>query len=252
VEAGEIDRLQIALESVLFEKLSLRAGYSKDLADPLLGGLAGLNLGLGFSIGRYRIDYAFQPFGDLGVAQRVGIEWTLPPAPQLDERADPSEAAPKQHSESRAITTTSLVQGGASAGISASATLSSTVPDTLTNAASTAMPPAALPLSTTPLAADSAATAGPTPQPTVAPVPAEGNQGKAYKVVFGEDDMDPQEAALRSSLQEKPGSWVAWRLLADYLFTHKRKAEAIEAYAKTLELHDDPTLRAWFDTYKGH
>ena len=68
--------------------------------------------------------------------------------------------------------------------------------------------------------------------------------------MFGEEEMDAEESSLRAELKAKPGSWVAWRKLADYLFKQKRKAEAIEAYEKTLGLHSDPDLTKWFENYK--
>ena len=60
-----------------FSSFFFRGGYSGKLAGPAttsaLGGLTGAAGGLGFRIGRFTLDYAFTPFGELGNVQRVTI-----------------------------------------------------------------------------------------------------------------------------------------------------------------------------------
>ncbi len=49
--------------------VALRAGYK--IGGPPLGAFNGLTLGVGFQYESYRIDYAYIPYGDLGVTQRI-------------------------------------------------------------------------------------------------------------------------------------------------------------------------------------
>jgi len=48
-----------------------RIGYNTKTTD--VGGLGGYSLGLGGNFKRYRVDYAFVPFGDLGDTHRISI-----------------------------------------------------------------------------------------------------------------------------------------------------------------------------------
>ena len=48
-----------------------RIGYNTKTTD--VGGLGGCSLGLGGNFKRYRVDYAFVPFGDLGDTHRISI-----------------------------------------------------------------------------------------------------------------------------------------------------------------------------------
>ena len=48
-----------------------RIGYNTKTID--VGGLGGYSLGLGGNFKRYRVDYAFVPFDDLGDTHRVSI-----------------------------------------------------------------------------------------------------------------------------------------------------------------------------------
>ena len=235
VESGGADRLQLALESVLYGRLALRGGYSGNMADPMLGGLYGLSLGCGFNLGRFRIDYSFQPYGVLGDSHKLGLEVALPSTASVEARKASDLAA-------------------------SDASLSPKAPASASPAGRPAATPAPSPIAIAPASPVATSTAVPSPMPsptmtpslmpTVAPERADASSGKAFKVVFGEDEMDPEESSLRAELQAKPESWVAWRKLADYLFKKKRKPEAIQAYEKALSLHSDPDLEKWFEGYR--
>ena len=53
--------------------LVVRGGYKYDSAMATLGPLAGLTAGAGFKINIFDIDYAFVPYGDLGLTHRVSL-----------------------------------------------------------------------------------------------------------------------------------------------------------------------------------
>jgi len=77
--------------------LTVRAGYRWIGQDEGLEGLRGVTAGLGFSIGRIGIDYAFQPFGDMGASHRVAVRYVA--AARSREAAN--EAIVKGHFASR-------------------------------------------------------------------------------------------------------------------------------------------------------
>jgi len=53
--------------------LAGRAGYSSNPRD--LGGLSGMSLGFGAAYRGYDLDYAYVPFGDLGITNRVSLSF---------------------------------------------------------------------------------------------------------------------------------------------------------------------------------
>ena len=53
---------------------AIRGGYSATPGNQLdVNGLVGLTGGVGVSLGRFNLDYAVAPFGDLGVSQRISV-----------------------------------------------------------------------------------------------------------------------------------------------------------------------------------
>lgn len=79
--------------------MALRAGYKWRSQDKVLGGMTGLTAGIGFQIGRFGLDYAYQPFGDIVTSHRVSLVYGLGrpgpvdavPAPRAQR---PAAAAP--------------------------------------------------------------------------------------------------------------------------------------------------------------
>lgn len=69
----------IGSEYALLPTLAVRAGYISTLAQQTgsssggLDALGGLGGGLGLKLGRYRFDYTFTPYGNLGNAQRLSL-----------------------------------------------------------------------------------------------------------------------------------------------------------------------------------
>lgn len=78
-ESG-VSRFPLGFEALLREQLALRAGYLFNLQDNQAQGLNGLAMGAGFKMGGLDLDYAFQPFGDLGNSQRAGLTWHFSPS----------------------------------------------------------------------------------------------------------------------------------------------------------------------------
>jgi hypothetical protein len=70
-----VNRLQVGLESKLFSQLFLRGGYQLNLPDARIDGLQGMTIGTGFQWAGYSLDYAWQPFGELGVSQRISLAY---------------------------------------------------------------------------------------------------------------------------------------------------------------------------------
>ena len=67
------DGLRLGLEFANQQKYFARAGYSYDFQDQGLGGLNGLNIGLGAFIDPVEMDYCFSFLGDLGNTQQISL-----------------------------------------------------------------------------------------------------------------------------------------------------------------------------------
>lgn len=72
------------LEIHILDRANIRMGYStgpKSLDE--LGMLNGLSLGMGFLFKeRYKLDYAYEPYGNLGPTQRIGISYVFGERPK--------------------------------------------------------------------------------------------------------------------------------------------------------------------------
>jgi len=70
------NELRLGGEGVWRDQYFLRLGYRLPFEDQNLGGeLAGFSGGLGFLFDRWRLDYAFGDFGDLGATHRISLMW---------------------------------------------------------------------------------------------------------------------------------------------------------------------------------
>jgi len=75
-----IPEFHIGGEYAPIRALAFRAGFEtgpEDIAS--LGGVSGLCLGLGFTFGRFALDYSFAPYGKLGMVHRIGLRSTIQP-----------------------------------------------------------------------------------------------------------------------------------------------------------------------------
>lgn len=73
--------IHAGVEVTPIEYVSLRAGYKYTIGANPLGWLAGLSAGLGINLkesvlkfGELSLDYAFVPYGDLGITHRISLE----------------------------------------------------------------------------------------------------------------------------------------------------------------------------------
>lgn len=71
--------IHFGLEDTLYKLLSLRAGYSFSAsdADADTSNLLGWTFGLGLSICKLQVDYAYVPLSDLGATQRISVTYTF-------------------------------------------------------------------------------------------------------------------------------------------------------------------------------
>jgi hypothetical protein len=77
-EPNSVSRLQGGLEAVFDRDYFLRVGGQAPLGDNQVGGLTGFTAGAGARLGRFQLDYAFVPYGDLGASHRVSLEYEFP------------------------------------------------------------------------------------------------------------------------------------------------------------------------------
>jgi hypothetical protein len=80
LQSKAMKRLQLGTEYLIgnvqdkTNVLALRVGYQLSYPSPELGALAGLSLGLGYTVTRsIVVDYAFLPAGDLGASHRLSL-----------------------------------------------------------------------------------------------------------------------------------------------------------------------------------
>jgi|GEM_PF-316389 len=67
--------VRFGAEYWLIEAIAIRAGYKTETD---LGSLSGLSAGLAFRISDFQLDYAFVPYGDMGLTHRFSVMWRGP------------------------------------------------------------------------------------------------------------------------------------------------------------------------------
>ena len=74
LKPGGFGRLQTGIEGFVHRNVALRAGYVYNLKNSNLDGLTGVTAGAGIKILKNTmLDYAYLPFGELGVSHRVSL-----------------------------------------------------------------------------------------------------------------------------------------------------------------------------------
>ncbi len=96
------------VEGIIMEKLYLRAGYRSGLQNT--GSFAGASAGVGFKIKDIDIDYAFSPYGVLGLTHNFSISYVFGRAKRI-ERKDEIRIAEELQRRAR-ITAESFYQQG--------------------------------------------------------------------------------------------------------------------------------------------
>ncbi len=65
----------IGTEIKLFKLLSIRGGYNINQTNSILGNMTGLSAGVGFTIEKLSVDYAYSMRGDLGSTHLIGVKF---------------------------------------------------------------------------------------------------------------------------------------------------------------------------------
>jgi hypothetical protein len=73
--SDQINEFHSGLEYHLSDSLEIRVGYKHPFKDQGLGEFPDVNItgGLGFKLGSFSFDYAWMPYGDLGMTHRISI-----------------------------------------------------------------------------------------------------------------------------------------------------------------------------------
>ena len=72
----EVTWLGLGAEYAVHRFAVARAGYKLDVEGQGIDGLTGVTLGLGARFKQFSLDYAYQPFGDLADAHRIGLTYS--------------------------------------------------------------------------------------------------------------------------------------------------------------------------------
>ena len=75
LEPGGVSKVNVGVEGAIQGRYYARGGYAAKLVDNQLNGLQGLSLGLGAVLESLRLDYAWQPYGELGASHRVSLSY---------------------------------------------------------------------------------------------------------------------------------------------------------------------------------
>jgi len=89
-------------EADVLPMLSVRAGYRYRLYGNPLGGFSGIRTGGGFRYGRFSLDYAFAPFGELGKTHRITFGWRFGGLLDVEASARRRRAEERQRVEEEA------------------------------------------------------------------------------------------------------------------------------------------------------
>ncbi len=96
-EPNGVSQLAGGVETGFQKKYFLRAGYQLPLSDNQIPGLTGFTAGAGVRIESITIDYAFVPYGDLGISNRISLAYDFPnpiPARPVTVLMAPAPAKP--------------------------------------------------------------------------------------------------------------------------------------------------------------
>ena len=77
-----ISRLQCGMEGGWARTVMVRAGYQLPLDGQIAGGSTAFSLGAGLKLDNFSLDYAYIPFGDFGVSNRISLGYVFPSAPK--------------------------------------------------------------------------------------------------------------------------------------------------------------------------
>jgi tetratricopeptide (TPR) repeat protein len=217
-----VNRLQAGLEDQLGQLLALRAGYLCSLVNNQWQGLTGFTAGLGIHLNDLSIDYAYEPYGDLGESNRISLTY------QFESPTHPNEDMETQV-QYRPIPKP----------VPAPAPVTVWITPTPI--------PSPLPQPQPTLSVPPTATTKPSEKLKLVfslgeETPEPGNEGVAWKQKLQN---------LQDLVQQKPLDAKVWYQLGQLYFQANRKAEAIQCFEQVLRLRpNNPDLRKWLIKYK--
>lgn len=97
--------LALGLDYPLTNNIFLRAGYRQREYGNALGAFSGFSTGIGFVYNQFSFDYAFAPFGDLGVSHRISLAFKFmnPAIPAARTPSEPVPAAERLQAAQRSV-----------------------------------------------------------------------------------------------------------------------------------------------------
>ncbi len=243
-------RLKAGAEFGYQHHLFLRAGYQFPLTDPQLNGLSGLTAGVGVHFGDLVLDYAFLPYGDLGIAHRIGLGYYLGSSGSAGAGRAGLPGSDKEKDEKKGPAVMALHAAPTQPPVSVPL-----VPSVQSRAQEgTPVPPI-------PAAPAAPLTSKSTAQGQASPVPA-GELPKDSLVVQFDmpDDETPTPgagtapgdlASLERAVEMSPKDPNAWWNLGNAYRGSKQKEKAVACFEKVLQLQPDNTrLADWLQKYK--
>lgn len=273
LQASTLGFLQGGAEFGFVGQFFLRAGYQQAFQDQEISGLTGLTVGTGLKLSGLVIDYAYLPYGELGVSNRitVGYEFGGPSPKGNGEAAGsarPAKGPPPPASGSasgtlsREGTAPSTVQGGASTIIGSS-------PQGPSPTGEGGREPNAAGSSPAPKGIASASSGNPNGPPvTAGPPPMTDRTGAKDSLTvefdFSSDPTAPgrdlekqgryKEAAqvYMACLKKDPRDASAWMALGNVYYRFGKKKYAVQCYEQVIKLEPgNKKLSQWLEQYKG-
>jgi len=228
IEPRTGNNVLVGLEGGYRSTAFLRVGYRHKLRETGTDGMKGLTAGGGLQYRDVRLDYAFEPFGELGATNRVSMVY------RFGSGRIPAAAAPAPVTVVKTVVQPVL--------------LPSTAP----------MPPGGPPPTPTPQTA-----AFVTPEP----IDGTGPSGSELTVKFAlVSDETAQGAEMEKqgrnqeafqhylkAVQEDRNDSVAWWRLGNLYYHHRMKEQAVRCYEEVLRIKPENTqLAEWLKQYKNH
>jgi len=212
-EPGGVHRIHFGAEDRLYKQFALRAGYQLSLNDNPIDGFYGLAAGVGLRASLMNLDYAFQPYGELGSSHRISLTYEFP-------GVGPSKPKP---TKSPTPTPT--------------ATPTSTPVTQPVLQIPTPVPPASTP--TLPLPKDNLKLYFRLPE------------DNATSTSLQQENVQAIQTRLKE-IAENPSNSAAWLDLGRLYVLSGQKEAAIQCLEQVLRLRpEDAGLKAWLDKYKA-
>ena len=217
LEPNGVTSFQGGAEFTYRSSLSARAGYDFSLDQNQISGLQGLTLGAGVVWNSFQLDYAFEPYGELGATHMVSLGYLF------------QDKAPKS---------------SATAAKSVSPPAAAPAP---------AQPPVPTTSQVLPQVVPQPVGGNTEDKKTITmefEVPAGGAVSQALSLETA-GQMVQAANLLRDDLKANPNDTGAWRELGNVFFKLGHKASAIYCFEVYLKMKPDLALSEWLNKYKS-